>query len=436
MNPESIQIILLITSMIMLVMSIVNPVYGVISYFIIMNAKIGDMYPALGAIRFELLVAIYVFSTILISGKGFKIFLPRANSINDAFWILIFTGFLSLIFSIDPSVSWNTGGYLFLKVALFYIMVVMTINSSSDILKLLWAFMLVAAWISYEPIMNYLNGNVVLYGYGDVAYGRFGVAKGHVALANTLNQSIPLTFYMALTTKNKFLKVSLFAILVMLGFGVYVSKSRGGFLGLVAISFGLIFLTKNRSRAVIVSMVATIIFLSAAGTAYLHHMSTIGQGIYGSRTTADRYLGLVNGISMMIKRPILGVGVGCYAEARSRYFHYYFFSHNLYGELFGELGIASIAWFYWVYLMLKRSNALKKGLNPLKEKSHLYYNLLNGIQLGIVIRLILGNFSHGWYIWFWFMMAALIVGIEQILQDEGLLVSESGEKNLYHFKVC
>lgn len=415
---ETIQIILPASCFILLVLALLNPVYGVIAYFIILNAKLGDMYPVLGQIRFELLVAIYVFVAIFFSLRGFGNFLPRLTPVNSAFWILFFIGMLSMVFSISPALSWENGGYFLFKVALFYLMLVMTINTTSDLKRLLWAFAIVAAWIAYEPAVNYITGNVTVENYGEIAYGRFGVASGHVALANTLDQAIPITFYLALSTRSRIMRIFLYLILALLFFGVYVTKSRGGFVGLVIIGMGIVFLAKARSKAVLAALAAGILFLSIAGTAYTHHMSTMQQGIHGSRSTTDRYLGLINGISMMIKRPILGVGVGNYAEARRLYFHYYFYAHNLYGELFGELGLASAAWFYWIYVILKRSKYLKSRLDTLNENDKFYYNLLNGIQLGIVVRLILGNFSHGWYIWFWFMMAAFVVGMENVLLKE------------------
>ena len=68
-SAESIQIIVPVASIALLVMSLKNPVYGVIAYFVVLNAKLGDMYPVLGAVRFELIVALFVmvFSMMLVS---------------------------------------------------------------------------------------------------------------------------------------------------------------------------------------------------------------------------------------------------------------------------------------------------------------------------------------------------------------------------------
>ncbi len=417
-SAESIQFILPAASILLLILSLKNPVYGVMSYFIVLNAKLGDMYPALGAIRFELVVAIIVLLRIFVSLRGLGNILPRTSPINGAFWIFMVVGIISMAFSVDPSTSWDFGGYFLLKHAILYLMIVSTVLTTADLSKFLWVFILVTAWIAYEPVANYMSGIVSEHGYGSVAYGRYGAAAGHVALANTLNQAIPFIVFFALAGKKRLPKIISFAVLVLLVFGVYASKSRGGFLGLIIVFMGMVYFAKNRLRAVAIAGFFFVIFFSIAASDYISHMSTIKEGVHASRSSSDRYLGLVNGISMMIKRPIIGVGVGCFAEARGRYFHYRFYAHNMYGEVLGELGIASIAWFYWIYAVFRKTKEIKKNLDAYKENNAFYFNIIKAIQLVLVLRLFLGNFSHGYFIWLWFMLAALTVCIQNILMRE------------------
>lgn len=417
-SAESIQIILPVACILLLILSLKNPVYGVMSYFIVLNAKLGDMYPALGEIRFELVVAIIVLLRIFISLRGLGNILPRSSSINGPFWIFLVVGAISMAFSVDPVISWDFGGYFLLKHALLYLMIVSTVLTTADLNRFLWTFILVTAWIAYEPVANYIAGISSEHGYGAVAYGRYGAAAGHVALANTLNQAIPFIVYFSLAGKKQLPKIISAAVLVLLVFGVYASKSRGGFLGLIIVFLGMVYFARNRMRAVVIAGFLFVIFFSVAASDYLSHMSTIKEGVSASRSSSDRYLGFVNGVSMMIKRPIIGVGVGCYAEARGRYFQYRFYAHNLYGEILGELGIASIAWFYWIYAVFRRSKEMKNSLDMDKENDAFYINLIKAIQLALVLRLFLGNFSHGYFIWMWFMIAALTVCIQNILMRE------------------
>jgi putative inorganic carbon (HCO3(-)) transporter len=404
-KAESIQIVLPIVSILFLIFTFKRSVYGTISYFIILNAKLGDMYPVLGAIRFELIAAIIVLASIFFAGKGILNLSTQVSKINTAFWILVALGMLSVPQAVDIAESWEQGGYNLLKMALFYVMVVASIQDFNDLTKMTWAFVLITGWIAYEPVTNYMRGIAGEQTYGEIGYGSYGVATGHVALANTLSQGLPLAFFWAMSEKNAFKKGLLWAIVSLLTLGIIFSKSRGGFIGLVSVGLCYIYFSERRMKA------------TFTGQEYMSRISTIAQGASG-RSSSDRIEGLVNGISMLMKRPLLGVGVGCYARARSIYFNYYFYSHNLYGELLGELGLASAAWFFWIYLMFRISNRLKTYLNEENEQHQFYRSILTGVQSGLFVRLVLGNFSHCAFIWFWFMMGALVVGIEHLITQE------------------
>jgi len=418
---ETIQIIVPIASILCLLLTFKRSIYGVIAYFIALNGKIGEMYPFFAEIRYELVAAAIVVISIFLKQQGLKNLLPNSNKLNTPLWILFAVGMLSIPQSIDASVSWEFGGYNLVKLIIFYSMAVASINDRQDLEIMLWAIILVTGWIAYEPVVNYLNGIVSTYGYGNVAKGRFGAAAGHVALSNTLNQAIPIAiFYAATDEKRNAKKIILYGLIGFLVLGIIFSRSRGGFIGLVIIAAGLIYFSKNRSKAVMIAIPVFAVLLVFAGGSYISHMGTIADGIHGSRSANDRFIGLLNGISMMIKRPIMGVGIGCYPEARFQYFSYYFYSHNLYGELFGELGLCSFFWFYWIYRVLKRIGEIKTNLANNTDAFKFYINILIGIQLALVLRLILGNLTHGAFFWFWFLMAALIVCIDNMTRKEQL----------------
>lgn len=412
---EEIQIVLLIFSILFLVLTFKHTIYGVISYFIILNTRLGGLYPALGAIRIELIAAVVVFVSIFLKSKGLENLLPQKNDINKAAYVLFFVGMASVLVALNISVSWKLGGYELLKLTLFYVMTVASIHEEKDLKKLVWAFVLVTAWTAYEPVVNFLRGSVQDFGYGAIGYGRFGAAAGHVALANTLNQGIPLTYFLALYEERKARKLLLWLLLALMAFGVVMSRSRGGFLGLLFVLSGIAYLARKKRKTLVVLGTVFVLFVLYAGPSYVKRMSTITHGINQDRTTKDRLWGLIHGITMMTKRPVLGVGIGGYAAARRHYFSYYLYAHNLYGELFGELGLASVAWFYFIFLVLREIRELRGRFQHEDNTHNFYFNVLNGIQLGLFVRLFVGLFSHCALIWFWFSMAALTVGIQNVL---------------------
>ena len=428
---ESIQIVLPVITVLFLLLGFHRPIYGTIAYFIVLNTKLGDMYPALGAIRFELLSAVVATAAIFISGNVSAI-LPRASALNKPLWFLFGVGMLSVLLAIDTSVSWEVAGYDFVRMMVFYFMVVASVRDRSDLTKLAWAFVLVTGWVAYEPVTDKLAGiNWRRAGGGDFTYARgsFGAATGHVALANTLTQALPIAYFMLRYETRRSRQLLLVAVIALLVAGVVFSKSRGGFVGMAVIGAGLAYFSPQRAKAAAFAGVGLVGLLAIGGGSYVDHMATMADGIHQGRSTYDRYLGLRHGIEMLIERPPMGVGLGCYAEARSEYFNYYFFSHNIYGELIGELGLASFFWFYWIYCIFRRTAELKSELaraGPSADHSF-YVNMLNSVQLALAVRLILGNFTHGAFIWFWFLMAAMVVCIERILQEESLASEPESE---------
>lgn len=416
-SNESIQIILPIASFIFLAMGFYKNIYGVIGYFIIMASRLGLLYPELGEIRIELIAALIVFSSFLTKTDSLSEIIHEKNIIHKLLIALTIVCFLSMLFAVNIPVSWELGFLEYIKVLLFYLMIIASIKTVSDLKIFTWAFILITVWIAYEPLYNYFSGNYIDHGYGAVAIGSVGAAEGHVALANTLSQAIPITFFWYKYQNTNLQKFLLIIIAGTLAAGVILTKSRGGFIALIAVGMGLIYFSENRRKAILITIVMIIISLPFVGGDYLERISTIGHGIYGSRSSSDRYLGLVNGIDMMVKRPVLGVGIGCYAQARSMYFNYYFYSHNLYGELFGELGIASVVWFLWIYHIFKRSNSIKREIIS-KGYNNIYAVLLTGIQIGLFTRLVIGNFTHSAFIWFWFVMAALVVSIDNLVPKQ------------------
>ena len=414
-SSESIQIILPIITVVCLLAALKRPVYGAIAYFIVVNVKLGDMYPALGAMRFELWTALFVLARIFIAQEGLARALPGKSPINKAFWTLFVIGMLSVPQAVSPSVSWELGGYHLLKLALFYVMIVCSIRERRDLDLFAWAFILNTAWVAYDAVASHMHGDLSDHGYGEVATARFGAAAGHVGLANTLNQGIPLTFFWAASEPRKWKRRFLWLCFLAMVAGVILSRSRGGFLGIVLMVVAVVYCARNRAKVALGFAALLVFLLPFAGPQYLDHMSSISRGIHGSRSSSDRYMGLVHGISMMRKRPILGVGIGCYAQARRQYFGYYFYSHNLYGELLGELGLGSAAWFFLVYVMFREGQRLKKRLASSGPIAARYVNLVRGLQVGLVMRLFLGNFSHCAFIWFWFVTAGILVAAHNVL---------------------
>jgi O-antigen ligase len=125
----------------------------------------------------------------------------------------------------------------------------------------------------------------------------------------------------------------------------------------------------------------------------------------------SRLTGLIHGIEMVrIKGHVLGVGPGCYSFARKAYFDYRLESHNIYGELIGELGIpGTIAWVFLIRQILMNLITSKKKLKQISMENHFLYRLATGLQVSLLVRLFISLASHGLYYFYWYVIAALSI---------------------------
>jgi putative inorganic carbon (hco3(-)) transporter len=197
---------------------------------------------------------------------------------------------------------------------------------------------------------------------------------------------------------------------------VIISGSRGGFVGLIALYLCILYFSPQKKMVLGLGVVALILFPMLTSEGYMGYMKTILGLFTGSAdiSGSSRTTGLRHGFEMLIRRPLLGVGPGCYPLARSSWFGWGLWAHNHYGELMGDLGvIGTVVWgkFFWSYF--------KKALQILKENKD---NTVQAICLSVIVanivRLVLGMGSHSVYIFFWYMTAAVIAALDRIAVNE------------------
>ena len=102
----------------------------------------GLYYPILGKLRIELIVGILIMIILAFSPKT----LARINFKDEPVtrWMFLFIGvmLISTVQSFDFSSSWETL-IEFLKVFLFYLMIITLIENEKDVKIFLWAFIII-----------------------------------------------------------------------------------------------------------------------------------------------------------------------------------------------------------------------------------------------------------------------------------------------------
>ena len=381
------------------------------AYLLIMVFKPGDVYPLLGTIRFELLAAVLILIKVLTLKNKNEIF-NESHPITRAAFIFFIIAGISVITSFSISHSYDYAYRYLFPLVIFFITLISFSGETSDLRLLIYIYISIVAYLSWLPIFNFLNGIGMerLDAGITQSVGETGGVKGHVALANLMTQSLPFCYFLFAYEKGLFKKAMLAGFMLLYVIAVIASGSRGGFLGLVVC--GVLFVYRSKRKFIALFLMVGIYFLISSYMSgnYLQWMSTIMELGDSDVSSSSRWDGLRNGIEMCIRRPFLGVGLGCYALARSEWFHWSIWAHNLYGELLGELGLlGAFSWGWLIYLCFREIKRIKSFVLSRPEIDVFYLSIIEACWAALILRLVIGMVTHCLMIYMWYMIAAVLV---------------------------
>ena len=375
----------------------------------------GAFYPALRSLRIELLIGILIIIIMLLNFGRLQRIGFSSNPISKWMFLLYGVMLISMVQAFDFKTSWDWM-IDFSKVFIFVLMIVTLIDTQKDVKVFLWIFAILTCFMAYDAIYNYMHG-IVVESLGsdriDYAVTSGGMGAGHVALANLTLQGMPFLWYLGVCNRKKILKLAGVILFLVCLYGVIISGSRGGFVGLIGLFLFLTIFSKHKLLMIGLGILLVFSIPIIAGSNYMDYMNTILS--FGSSdagvSTSSRTTGLRHGFEMLIKRPLLGVGPGCYPVARRAWFAWGLWAHNHYGELMGDLGIiGTVVWFGFLksyFMRAWRFIRKEKGDSTLR-------NLCLAVVVATIIRLVIGMGSHSVYIFFWYMMAGVIVSAFRI----------------------
>ncbi|MFZ5568861.1 MAG: O-antigen ligase family protein [Thermodesulfobacteriota bacterium] len=420
LSPDHIRLALTATALLLTAGILFRPFYGVIGYLIIMVVRPGVYYPALGSIRIELIVGLINIAVMLFSPGRLQRGSPKQSGITKSMLILYGIMLVSMIqaFNFSHSYDWMKE---FTKVLVFFMMIVTLSETERDLETLLWVFGILTAYLAYQAIYNFHTGFIVKSISDqriDYATTGDGMGAGHVALANLILQGMPFLWYLSIANTNRLLRTVGFGLLVLCLYGVIISGSRGGFVGLVVFYLCLLYFSKKRIVVGIAGVAGAFLLPLVAGENYLNYMDTILGLFTGSAGVSEssRITGLKHGFEMLLQRPLLGVGPGCYPLARKAWFGWGLWAHNHYGELMGDLGIiGTIAWFALFKNYFMKAWPVVKERSPDPSLNSIY----PAIVVSSIVRLVVGMGTHSVYIFFWYMIAAVIAASSRIRTESG-----------------
>src|SRR5262249_24786257 len=240
-----------------------------------------------------------------------------------------------------------------------------------------------------------------------------GLFENSNDLALHLITIIPIAFVLGIEKKGLIRKLVYFPITLLMLSAVIVTFSRGGFLGLIAVTLVLArkLGRRNRTMTIATLVLGFIFFIAVAPATYSGRLATIfdsASDVTGSSSQRNEIL--KRSIWVALRYPIFGVGIGN--------FHYKSFhelgTHNAYTQVAAETGIAAMVC-YIIFLVhpIRKLRMIERELFERNENSHLYY-LAIGLQASLVGYMVSSFFAAVAYQWYVYYLVGYAICIRRV----------------------
>jgi putative inorganic carbon (hco3(-)) transporter len=400
---------------------------GFFVFTFLLYARPQEMFPELfGSIPLVKLVAIGTLLAYFIAKLTAGERLTRWTLELCMVLVIAALGILFTPIAAAPQDSLNLLTDVFLKVVIIFLLMINLIDTGDRLRAIIKLSVLCGTGLAVFAIFNYFTGNFMVEGkrttnrVAGIVAGMFGNPND---LALSLDLLLPLCVALALSSRG-WKRTFFFICTALLAVGVVVTFSRGGFLGLVALSLVLLWKLSRRNRGltILAFLVATGFFLVAMPSGYSSRLTTIFSYEEDPTGSAQARRELLDrAFQVASNHLVVGVGMGN--------FHIYSIreqvAHNSYLEISAELGIAGlIAYLILIFAPLRGlrrieretrtapRGALIKGRDAPPEQQAYYLSV--ALQAAFVAYIVCSFFGSVQYLWHIYYLVAYAVSLRQI----------------------
>lgn len=320
---------------------------------------------------------------------------------------------LSIPIAKSPSLAWATFNDTFIKVVLMFVVMVNTLRTERRIKALMWLGIAVGLMLSWQAVDLYSKGEFKTEGYRvSVDFG--GMFGNPNDMSIHLIIFIPLAVALGAAARNWLVKALFFISAVVMTAGAFVTQSRGGFLGLIAVAAVLVWKLGRRQRlkAMFIGGVAGLTaILLAPGNYGLRILSIFIPSLDPVGSSNERTELLIRSVLVTLRNP-LGIGIGNFEIVGSHNLG----THNAFTQVSAELGwLAFAAYLIIVFSPIRKLDHIERRLFASGDNGWLYY-LSIGVQASIAGYMVSSFFSSVAYHWYVYYPVAYAIGMRRIYQ--------------------
>jgi O-antigen ligase len=292
------------------------------------------------------------------------------------------------------------------KILVFYFLLVSVAHDERMLKQLALGFLFVMGLYMAHSFKEFLGGR---YTFRMSIVRMIGVDTS-LGDPNSFGASIlfALPFVTAFwnTSRSRWLRFGLILYVCLSTGCILLTGSRSSFLGLIL--WGAIVILRSRHwwKGIAAACVASpIVFLALPESLQTRFETIIDPevGPENARVSGEgRLEGLYTGAALIAANPLGGIGPGAWRPATGSKIE----SHNLYGQILGEMGMLGVLTFgaillcFWSNLRwMKRTSRALPGM-----ENEFVFQLARSVAVSIFLLLFEGNFGHNLFRhnWLWF----------------------------------
>jgi O-antigen ligase len=265
---------------------------------------------------------------------------------------------LTLPFSIWPGGSAKVFTDIYVKIILIFALMMSTITSPRRVRQMTWVMIVASGYIASRAVFDYVRGvNLV---EGDRVRGAVGgMFENPNDLALNLVTFLAPTLFIILFDRKPSRRLFASGLAVAMLAAIVCTKSRSGFLGLIAMGAVVMYYTaKVKPAAVAAVVVAGLMALPVMPQSFWGRMDSImnaEEDQTGSRAARLRLID--QGVQVFLENPITGIGAGQFKNYNAPgVVEKWRVTHNVWLQVAAELGIAGVLTFGFLVMRAFSAN--------------------------------------------------------------------------------
>ncbi|MFL6213217.1 MAG: O-antigen ligase family protein [Blastocatellia bacterium] len=410
---------------------------GLFIFTLLLYLRPNEMFPEVfGDFPLAKIVALVsllgYFGAKLLAGEPLSVFPLELRMLG----IILLLGVALIPAATSPADSIELLTDTFLKVIAIFVLLINLINTRERLQKMMKLVVICGSVLALFAVVSYVTGQFTVVTRGDigtvVGLRITGVVGGIFGnpndLATSLDLLIPFAVALALLRRGV-ARLFYLACAGLLGLGVVLTFSRGGFLGLAAMAAVLVWKMGRQNRALTVAAFVIIsgVFLVAMPVGYSSRITTIFDSSADSTGSSEERKELLErAAGVAANHLIIGVGIGNYPvyslhERRA---------HNSYLEIAAELGVAGlIAYLIMIFAPLRslrrieRDTIRQQAADSDDERARITYYLSAAVQASLIVYIICSCFGSIQYLWFLYYPLAYAICLRRMHKAEAVAVA-------------